>query len=58
MLAKQLLSWVTHAERSLSTTELRHALAVKTSTAKLEEDFLLEVEDLSSICIGLITVDE
>ena len=57
-LAKQILSWVTHAKRPLSTAELRHALAVKADMAKLDEDFLPEVEVLSSICAGLVIVDE
>ena len=45
-------------ERPLSTAELRHALAVKADMAKLDEDFLPEVEVLGSICAGLVIVDE
>jgi hypothetical protein len=54
-LAKQVLSWVIHAKRPLSTVELRHALA---GMVKLDEEFLPEVEFLSSICAGLVTVDK
>lgn len=57
-LAKQVLLWVTHVKRPLSTAEVRYALAVKVDTTKLNEDFLLEVEVLSSICAGLVSVDE
>jgi hypothetical protein len=57
-LAKKILSWVTHAKRTLSTTELRHALAVEPRDAELNGDFLPDVEILGSICAGLIAVDE
>jgi hypothetical protein len=57
-LAKQILSWVTHARRPLSIAELQHALAVRPGMTKLDNDFLPEVEILSSICAGLVTVDK
>ena len=57
-LAKQVLSWVTHAKRPLTTVELQHALAVRDGAVELDEDFVPEVEDLVSVCAGLIIVDE
>src|SRR2546421_7523911 len=57
-LAKHVLSWVIHANRPLSTAELQHALAVKAGMAKLDKDFLPEVEVMGSICAGLVTVDK
>jgi ankyrin repeat protein len=57
-LAKQVLSWITHAKRPLTTGELQHALAVRNSAAELDEDFVPEVEDLVSFCAGLVIVDE
>jgi hypothetical protein len=57
-LAKQVLSWVTHAKRPLTTAEIRYALAVRDGAVKLDEDFVPEIEDLVSICAGLVTVDE
>ena len=57
-LAKQVLSWVTHAKRPLTTVELQHALAVRDGAVELDKDFVPEVEDLVSVCAGLITVDE
>jgi ankyrin repeat protein len=57
-LAKQVLSWVTHANRALSTAEVQHALAVTVDMTDLDRDFLPEVEILGSICAGLITIDE
>jgi len=57
-LAKQVLSWVTHAKRPLTTAELRYALAIRDGAAELDEDFLPEIEDLVSVCAGLVTIDE
>ena len=57
-LAKQVLSWVTCAERLLATLELRHALAVDLGNSELDEDNLPEIEDIVSDCAGLVVVDE
>jgi hypothetical protein len=50
--------WITCAKRSLTTAELQHALAVEIGEPKLDEDNLLEIEDMVSMCAGLVTVDE
>jgi ankyrin repeat protein len=57
-LAKKVLSWITHAKRPLKTSELQHALAVEVGTTELDEDFLPEVDDMVSVCAGLVTIDE
>jgi Ankyrin repeats (3 copies) len=57
-LAKQVLSWITCARRPLTTSELRHALAVEVGESKLDEENLPEIEDVLSVCAGLVTVDE
>jgi ankyrin repeat protein len=57
-LAKQILLWITCAKRRLTTLELRHALAVEISTSELDEENLPEIEDIVSVCAGLVTVDE
>ncbi|KAJ4857386.1 ankyrin repeats (3 copies) domain-containing protein [Trichoderma breve] len=57
-LAIQVLSWITCARRRLTTLELQHALAVEISKPDLDEDNLPEIEDLVSVCAGLVTVDE
>ena len=57
-LAKQTLSWITCARRPLTTLELRHALAVEVGEPKLDEENLPEIEDIISVCAGLVTVDE
>jgi hypothetical protein len=57
-LAKQVLSWITCAMRPLTTAELQHALAVEPGDTELGEDNLVEVEDMVSVCAGLVTIDE
>ena len=57
-LAKKVLSWVTHAKRQLTTTELQCALAVRHGAVELDEDFVPAVEDIVSVCASLVTVDE
>jgi ankyrin repeat protein len=57
-LAKQVLSWITCAKRPLTTLELRHALAVEEGESELDRENLPEIEDIVSVCAGLVTVDE
>jgi hypothetical protein len=57
-LAKQVLSWITCAKRSLTATELRHALAVEVGESELDKTNLPGIEDMVSVCAGLVTVDE
>ena len=57
-LAKQVLSWITCAKRPLTTSELRHAIAVEIGAFKLDEENLPEIEDIVSVCAGLVTVDQ
>jgi hypothetical protein len=57
-LAKEVLSWITYAKRPLTKLELQHALAVVVNNSRLDEDELLEIEDIVSVCAGLVTIDE
>jgi hypothetical protein len=57
-LAKQVLSWITYAKRPLAITELQHALGVEVGESKLDELNLSEIEDIVSVCAGLVTIDE
>ena len=57
-LAEQVLSWVICATRLLATSELRHALAVEVGEPELDEENLPEIEDIVSVCAGLVTVDK
>jgi len=57
-LAKRVLSWITCAKRPLNTLELQHAIAVEIDEPELDEDNLPEIDDMVSVCAGLVTVDE
>ncbi|KAH6664496.1 hypothetical protein B0J14DRAFT_523182, partial [Halenospora varia] len=57
-LAKMILSWITCTKRPLTTLELQHALAVKIGDHQLDKENLREIEDMVSVCAGLVTVDE
>lgn len=56
--AIRVLSWITCATRPLTTFELQHALAVEPDEYELDEENLISVEDLVSVCAGLVAVDE
>ncbi|OTA08248.1 hypothetical protein A9Z42_0091960 [Trichoderma parareesei] len=57
ILAKKVLSWLVHAKRVLSVTELQHAVAIEPGTSELDEEFIPDKEILVSICAGLVTFD-
>jgi ankyrin repeat protein len=57
-LAKKVMSWVTYAKRPLRTAELRCALAVEPGKIELDPENLLEVEDIVSVCAGLVVHDQ
>lgn len=57
-LAKQVLMWISCAKRPLRTLELQHALAVEVGDSELDDDNIPQVEDMVSVCAGLVTVDE
>ncbi|KAF1972853.1 hypothetical protein BU23DRAFT_580629 [Bimuria novae-zelandiae CBS 107.79] len=57
-LAKTVLSWISYAQRPLTTGELCHAFAVKPEDEELNQDNIYDVEDIVSVCAGLVTVDE
>jgi ankyrin repeat protein len=57
-LAKQVLSWISYARRPLTTKELCHALAVETRDEDFDSENITDVEEILSVCAGLVTVDE
>src|SRR3954452_23181239 len=57
-LANWILAWIIHAKRPLSTSELRHALAVRPGTTVLDKNYVPSLRVVRSVCAGLITVDE
>src|ERR1700733_9375608 len=56
--AKNVLSWITCALRPLTKGELCHALAVELGDKELDQDSIPDIEDVVSVCAGLVTVDE
>lgn len=56
-LARQVLSWITFARRPLKPLELQHALAIEFGEPVLDKGNIPEVEDLISVCAGLVVVD-
>ena len=57
-LARRALSWITYAQRPLTTTELCHALAIHPGDEALDNDNIYDVEDIISVCAGLVAMDE
>jgi hypothetical protein len=57
-LGRDVLSWITCARRPLTTTELRHALAVAIGDHEFDKDNLRDIEQMVSVCAGLVTVDK
>ena len=56
-LAKKALSWITYAQRPLTTGELCHALAVRPCEDDFDDKNIYDVEDVVSVCAGLVAVD-
>ncbi|KAF1817634.1 hypothetical protein P152DRAFT_510823 [Eremomyces bilateralis CBS 781.70] len=54
-LARRALFWITYAQRPLTTRELCHALAIEPGDKALNHDSVYDVEDISSVCAGLVT---
>ncbi|KAL6826777.1 ankyrin repeat-containing domain protein [Trichoderma sp. SZMC 28015] len=57
-LAMRALAWVTLAKRQITTSELQHALATQDGMTTLSHDDLPDLTDVTSACVGLLTVDE
>jgi ankyrin repeat protein len=57
-LAEQALAWITYATRPLTTSELRHALAVQIGRSELDKQNIPQLQRIISTCLGLLTVDE
>lgn len=57
-LAMQVLAWITCARRVLKTSELQHALAVEENDLELNKENIPQIDDMVSVCSGLVTVDD
>jgi hypothetical protein len=58
LLAKHLLFWIAYAQRQLSVKELQHALAVRSEMTDMDLDAIDDEEALTSVCAGLVVIDE
>jgi ankyrin repeat protein len=57
-LAKRALAWITFAQRDLTADELRHALAIEPGIYSLDHDKLCDIDDILSVCAGLVVLDK
>ena len=57
-LAKRAILWITYAERQLTVRELQHALAIEIGERNFDPDNVDQVEDILSVCAGLLTLDK
>ncbi|ODM18634.1 hypothetical protein SI65_05251 [Aspergillus cristatus] len=57
-LAKKVIAWITFSTRDLTTLELKHAIAVEVNTSGLDKDNIPKIQEMVSVCAGLVTVDE
>ena len=57
-LATRVLLWITCAMRPLTISELQHAMAVEVGDSELDEENIPQVEDIVSVCAGLVTIDK
>ena len=42
----------------MTTLELQHALAIEVGHSELDEENIPQIEDMVSVCAGLVTIDE
>lgn len=57
-LAVNSLCWIACATKPLATNELQHALAVDIKSAEFDADNVVEIGLITSVCAGLVIVDE
>ncbi|CAG9988827.1 unnamed protein product [Clonostachys byssicola] len=56
--ARRILSWIVFAKRDLSPRELQHAVSMRHGDRDITQEDLPDVEDILSVCAGLVTVEE
>ncbi|GLA85113.1 hypothetical protein AtubIFM56815_009340 [Aspergillus tubingensis] len=57
-LAKRVLGWLTFSARPVSALELQHAIAVEIGEPEFDEMNVTDIEEIVSVCCGLVTIDE
>ena len=55
-LGLKVLTWLSYAQRPMTALGLQHALAVEAGNGSLDVESLVDVEELISVCGGLIAV--
>ncbi|RKK55868.1 hypothetical protein BFJ68_g17838, partial [Fusarium oxysporum] len=56
--ARDVLAWLTFAKRPLKIAELRTAVIIQETDSSLDEERLMDIEDMVSVCAGLATIDK
>lgn len=56
-LAFEVFAWLIHARRPMTALELQHALAIEEGSKSLDRDVLISIDDLISMCGGLVTLN-
>jgi ankyrin repeat protein len=57
-IAHSTLTWVANAKRLLTAAELQTALAIEPDTKFLDDDNILAIDIILSVCAGLVILDE
>jgi hypothetical protein len=57
-LSRRVISWISYAQRLLTTQELCHALAIEPGDRALNGNNVYDEEDVVTVCAGLVTIDE
>jgi hypothetical protein len=55
--AMTILGWITFAKEPLKDVMVQHAVAVSPKSTDIDDDDLIDVEELVSICAGMVTLD-
>ncbi|KAF6222494.1 hypothetical protein HO173_013402 [Letharia columbiana] len=56
-LAKRTLTWISYTYELLTVAGVRHALAVEVGESEFDQENLDEIEDILSVCCGLVIID-
>ncbi|PLN76154.1 ankyrin [Aspergillus taichungensis] len=56
-IAKTIFGWILFSKRPLSLLEIQHALAVEIGESEFDDTNIIDIEQLVSVCIGLVMVD-
>lgn len=56
-IAIKVLKWITYAREPLRPVVVQHAVSIALDSTEIHDDDLLAVEDLISLCVGIVTVD-